>query len=396
MIFLSNKVTFISEGAENEKLLNYCADSGIEIVSPKNKNYILKAKVSAKDYKKLRKPAKKYGLKIKIFKKTGISFFLKKNYKKAGIIFGVITVIIAFLLLERFIWVIDISGNQKVSDENIIKLLNETGFKKGSLAKNHNIRDIEWFIMNENDDIALAEINITGSVAEILIRETSEKAEMKYDDDIPVNIVASRYGIIRKMDVFDGQKCVNIGDAVMKGDLLVSAVYEDRHNKLTLKHSRAKIMAETDYYITAEFPLEETVIKKDKLKKRVFDIDFLGFIITLGNHNNPNNLPTEKESRKLSFLWIELPIKLITTRYFNVKEYNITYNFNEGKDCAFKILDEKEKKLFGDGNIISRKVEEKVKDNKYILEAEYICLMDIAKEQPIESDEPWKNTDDMS
>ena len=46
--------------------------------------------------------------------------------------------------------------------------------------------------------------------------------------------------------------------------------------------------------------------------------------------------------------------------------------------------------------IISRTVEEKIKDNKYILKAEYICLMDIAEEQPIESDVPWENTDDMS
>ena len=46
--------------------------------------------------------------------------------------------------------------------------------------------------------------------------------------------------------------------------------------------------------------------------------------------------------------------------------------------------------------IISRKTEEFVKDEKYIINADYIVLMDIAKEQPIESDIPWENSDDMS
>ena len=38
----------------------------------------------------------------------------------------------------------------------------------------------------------------------------------------------------------------------------------------------------------------------------------------------------------------------------------------------------------------------KVKNNKYIITADYVVLMDIAKEQQIESDIPWENTDDMS
>ena len=46
--------------------------------------------------------------------------------------------------------------------------------------------------------------------------------------------------------------------------------------------------------------------------------------------------------------------------------------------------------------IISKKLDEKVKDGKYIITADYICLMDIAEEQDILSDVPWENTDDIS
>ena len=59
-------------------------------------------------------------------------------------------------------------------------------------------------------------------------------------------------------------------------------------------------------------------------------------------------------------------------------------------------MNEKENEELGKAKIISRKIEEKIKDGKYIIKADYIVLMNIAEEQPIASDIPWENTDDMS
>ena len=84
--------------------------------------------------------------------------------------------------------------------------------------------------------------------------------------------------------------------AVLKGDLLVSAVYEDRHKKLTLKHARADVIAETDYSIEIELPFEkktETIAGKNK---RLIEIYILGYKFLIGNNNKCDNLPfTEKE-----------------------------------------------------------------------------------------------------
>ena len=56
----------------------------------------------------------------------------------------------------------------------------------------------------------------------------------------------------------------------------------------------------------------------------------------------------------------------------------------------------KEQTEMKDMEILSRKTTEIIKNEKYIIEADYIVLMNIAKEQPIDSDVPWENTDDMS
>lgn len=396
MNLLKNKVDFVIEGAETEKILKYSSENGIEINNLKKDGYKLYGSIPAKDYKKLKNPKRKYGLKIKITKKRGYYFFIKKNKIKIGFVFGLIFVVLYSIFLNNYIWEINIYGNNDVDSEKILESAREMGLKKGTLAKKHDVQVIEWHIMNENKYIALAEVNIQGSCANIHVREASEPAKMKYDDDEPVNIVASRYGIIRKMDVFDGQDVVKVGDAVMKGDLLVSAVYEDRHNKLTLKHARANIIAETDYSIEVEFPLEQIIEKKGNIKKKTYEIDFMGLKFILGKVKNESDYYVEEEKSDLYFLWIKLPVNLIVKRYFDVKQNTITYNFEQGRAGAYLLLEQKESEIFKDADIISRKDTEKIKDNNYIIKADYICLMNISKEQPIESDIPWENTDDIS
>ena len=216
---------------------------------------------------------------------------------------------------------------------------------------------------------------------------------MVSDDDVPTNIIASKYGVVKKINVFDGKEKVKPGDAVMKGDLLVSAVYEDRHNKLTLKHARAEVLAKTDYFIEISFPLSQVFYEIDGVKSTSFEIIFLGKSIRIGKNEN---FPNETILKELRFFGIKLPIKMIITRYFNVKENNVTYGFEEGKAKAYEALLKKEREELEDTEIISRKTQEMIKGGKYIIFSEYVVIMDIAEEQPIESNIPWENTDDMS
>ena len=389
-------VDFVSEGAFCERLLTLAAGEGINIINPRKKGYQMTGTVFAGDYKKLRKPAKTAGLRLKIVKKHGISFFLKRNRKKIGFAAGTVGVMLIVLALNMCIWKVNVIGNEKVPTQDIIAAVEEKGLTPGSLRKKHVAREISWHILNQNDGLAWVTVNIQGCVANIVVTEVNEETEMKYDDDKPVNIVASKYGVIRSMDVFDGQDVVKVGDAVMKGDLLVSAVYEDRYNKLTLKHARAKIMAETDYSITVEFPMEQVISEKNGIKKEVGEIRVLGLKIKYGSDKNCEGLPFETDEKDLYFFWLKLPISVKNTRYFAVKEKTVTYNMEQSKSGAYGLLEEKEKIEMADMEIVSKKVEEKVKDGKYILKADYICLMDIAEEQDILSDVPWENTDDMS
>ncbi len=394
--YMRGILDFYIEGAEPERLLNYCIHNSVEIIDPYKKNYRIYGKIHIKEYKRLKAPAKKFGLKIRIIKKRGLYFFARKNKIKIGFIFGIFFIIIFNFFMNCFIWEINIKGSENLNKEEILNSVSEMGLFCGTLSKKHFVQDIEWYLLRENKDFSSVEINIQGSVANIFIKEINKESEMVSDDDVPINIVASKYGVIQEIDIFDGQGRVKPGDAVMKGDLLVSAVYEDRHNKLTLKHARAHITAKTDYNIIVEFPFIQTYKTVSDKSYNTYNLYFLGRNFSIRNHDRFKGYPNSSEEKDYYFFGIKLPIKLITTRYFDVKPNSITYDLEQAKKGAFNLLLLKEEKEMKNMEIISKKIEEKVSDEKYIIESKYIVLMDIAKEQPIESDVPWKNTDDIS
>lgn len=389
-------VDFRAEGVFCEKLLTEAMKNGLGISFPRKSGYTMRGTVQAAEYRSLCKIARRLGLKMRIEKKHGIYFTLKRHRDKIGFAAGAIFAAAVVLFLNLFVWEINISGNKAVSSEEIMATLANSGLKTGTLRTAHDARKIEWNIMNDNKEIAWATVNIQGCCVNVVVSETRREAEMKYDDDKPVNIIAAKYGVIRKMDVFDGQGVVKVGDAVMKGDLLVSATFEDRHGKLTLKHSRARVMAETDYEITVEFPLEQVIETTGGVKKSVKGIEIMGLSIPLGSNRGCEELPAEKEEKELYFLWIRLPVKEISAKYHAVKRNTITYTAEQAKGGAFQLLEQKEAEEMSNMEIISRKTEEKIANGKYIIRASYDCIMDIAEEQDIFSDVPWENTDDIS
>lgn len=389
-------VDFRAEGVFCEKLLTEAMKNGLDISFPRKSGYTMRGTVQAAEYRSLCKIARRLGLKMRIEKKHGIYFTLKRHRDKIGFAAGAIFAAAVVLFLNLFVWEINISGNKAVSSEEIMATLANSGLKTGTLRTAHDARKIEWNIMNDNKEIAWATVNIQGCCVNVVVSETRREAEMKYDDDKPVNIIAAKYGVIRKIDVFDGQGVVKVGDAVMKGDLLVSAAFEDRHGKLTLKHSRARVMAETDYEITVEFPLEQVIETTGGVKKSVKGIEIMGLSIPLGSSRGCEELPAEKEEKGLYFLWIRLPIKELCTKYFAVKQNTITYTAEQAKGGAFQLLEQRETEEMNEMEIISRTVQEKIADGKYIITATYDCIMNIAQEQDILSDVPWENTDDIS
>ena len=124
--YLSGFVDIVVEGYYIERFINICNNKKIFLWNLKrDKDTILYARVSIKDFKKLKNVCKKSQCKMKINRKKGVPFILNK-YKKRKIFVGLlIFIIVGIIALSNFIWNIEVTGNDKIERDEILKVVEE-------------------------------------------------------------------------------------------------------------------------------------------------------------------------------------------------------------------------------------------------------------------------------
>ena len=103
------------EGFYTERFLNICTKEKIRLWQVKRKNNIIvETNILTEDFKKLKKIAKKTRSRIRIESKNGVPFIVKKYKNRKVFIFLFFAVMISIFTLSRFIWNIEIFGNDKI------------------------------------------------------------------------------------------------------------------------------------------------------------------------------------------------------------------------------------------------------------------------------------------
>lgn len=283
-----NKVTgyvvVIVEGFFLEKFTNLCANNNIIFWNlSRVGNSKMRIETNIKDFKKMRKQAKKCGCRISLLEKRGLPFLLFRYRKRKWFAAGVAFFFIIVWVLSSIIWTIDIQGNKLIDASLIMLDLEEIGLKRGTFKKSIDKVGLAYKMMLKRDDISFIGIDIEGTKAKVKIVE-----KVKVPDAIPKNepcdIIANKTGMILRMEVLSGEKLVKIGDTISKGQLLVSGKVEMKNfpEKTEEVHAMAKIMARIWYEENERLTVLEEVgfdkcqlfayrIAYDKINRKVPD-----------------------------------------------------------------------------------------------------------------------------
>lgn len=190
--YFTGYVNIKVEGFFIERFINMCTSKKILLMDIKReKSSIMYANVSIKDYKRLRQVAKKTKSKIKIQNKKGLPFFAHKYRKRKIFAFLFGAVILAMIVLSNYIWNIEISGNINITKQEILKILEEKGFKIGSSKNDIDTNSVINKIRLERDDIAWMGITVKGTNAIVKIKE-ADKAPKVLDENAYCNIIADK------------------------------------------------------------------------------------------------------------------------------------------------------------------------------------------------------------
>lgn len=299
--FLRGYVDFTAKGMFPERFLNVTARNGINLWNNHPVDNGLYGSMTINDYRHIRKTARKAKVTLRIKQKHGLPFFINKYKPRIGIPIGAVIGFAVIMLLSNFVWSINITGTQTISDTYLLGELEKYGVSAGAYKNNINADEVKRAIQISNKKIGWMSVNITGNIVSVEIKENIEKPELETNKN-PCNLKARCDGVITKTNVKSGVTNVMIGSGVAKGDLLVSGVSESHTERLdTLTYLRA----------SGEIFADVNSQKELNLKKK---IEYYS--------------PTENiiERNQMSFLWFNLPYSLSFTQFpYYARSYNSQY-----------------------------------------------------------------------
>ncbi len=381
-------------GAFQERFFNVCIHRGIYLWNVRHINSEhTTACISLPAFRKLAPICRKTKCYPHIVERKGFPFYISKYRGRYALLAGLLLCVVTVYAMTTFLWSVEIKGNEHISADEIMQRLEQAGLRVGMPRSSISPYDIERRFMKNITDISWIAINLDGAVANVEIIE-SKPVPPLVPEDVPCDIVASRYGVIQNIDAKTGVQMVGENDIVTEGQLLVSGVENTQMNGLVRRHAQAKAMAYTWYEKSMPVKTAETVWRMTGEKLTRFKLKILGRDLNLffDKETPYENYAVVDNERKLS-LGAEyvLPISLIKSEYLEAESAERALTQDEALRKALLSLYSEMDKETEHTMVLKRSHSlDKRQNGELVLSGLYECIEDIAKE--VESEQQDTNT----
>ncbi len=296
-------IRFRAYGGYFERFLNEAQSEGFQLWNIQKRNGIYYGRTRIKNYLKLARLARKCGVRLRTEQRNGLPFLLHRYRKRIGLVIGVFFFLTFLLMMQNFIWEIEVTGNNTLTTEQILSVARESGLQRGTSLIGLNLRVIQKDMEYHLPGVAWLTLNRKGSKVVIELHETEKKPDIA-DDQTPCNLIAKKDGVIKYMEIYEGEKMVKVKDSVCKGDLLVSGVTEDKFQQTRLLHSEGKVIAETYTEKTFSLPLETEEKKYTGMVKTRKHLNLFGFKLpSVYCCPNRRHIRKRTNARTAHFIW---------------------------------------------------------------------------------------------
>ncbi len=247
-------------GYSPERFLNLCNARNIPIwdLLYQDDGYVFW--MSLGGFRRVRPLVRKSQVKLRILKKEGIPFFLRRNRRRVGFGMGVLVCGLSLYVLSLFIWDIQIEGNRRYTDEMIVNYLQSAEISWGMLKSQVDCEALEASLRNDFPEVTWAAARVSGTRLLIAVKENEALSSIPQKDETPCHLVASRPGVIAELVVRQGKAQVKAGDQVEEGQVLVSGIIPILDDSETVKNVRY-VHADADVTAFTQYPFSETFSK---------------------------------------------------------------------------------------------------------------------------------------
>jgi similar to stage IV sporulation protein len=211
--------------------------------------------MSRQDFDRLERLTEKLDCTLTVKRRQGAPFFMNRLRRRQALLCGLLFCAVLLMTGSFFIWDFRIEGNERVTDEEILRALEKNGVTMGTFGFSIDGENLRNHVLLEIPELSWIAVNVSGCQAQVQVRERVPAPELA-DKRTPTNIVARRDGLILRMEALGGQKLALPGMTVTAGQLLISGIRDTDTFGARLMAGMGTVTARTWYTLTTVMPLE--------------------------------------------------------------------------------------------------------------------------------------------
>ncbi len=381
-------VEISAQGFFLERFLNLCARSGINVWNIRKQGAgRLFLCLSVRSFRKLRPAAVRSKTRVHILSRHGVPFFLHRYRRRYALFIGGVLFLALLWVMSAFIWSVEIVGTEALPPETVVESLSELGFGVGSRTAKFDVRMLRQELLLKRPELSWASINIRGSKAVVEVRERVEAPEI-LDEGEPCNLIASVDGQIEQILALSGEAKVGVGEAVRKGDLLISGVLDSETAGTRLVTARGQVIARTWRKLTAVCPLQREERAPTGRSYARYSLIFLNFRINLywGSSIPYEYYDKMSNTQEVSIGGNYLPLALVTERFDELTVFIHSRSAEQAEAECRSLIEEKKNAEFSHVSVESEVWDVSVEESQVRVVYELTGTEDIAVVEKISSD----------
>ncbi len=327
--------------------------------------------------------SKEFGIELTLKEEPSLTGWILKYKNRLGIPIGIILGVGLLIYCSNIVMIIDIEGNEILSDREILTVLEECSVKRGKFIGDIDFYKSEIYVKSCFDEIAWIGMRHTGNRLVVEIMETAERPEMMHNR-IPCHIVADKTAQITKTSVTSGQLIKKEGETVKEGDVIVNGIRADEYGKVTFYHSMASITGVYEEEATFFCPSVQTErnFSGNVTEEKVLDI--FSFKIPLTFDKNPyEDYNVKIQESPMTLFGKKLPISIDKKLFMEYKSREVLLDDDQMKENLQEQVKLYEENFLSECKIIKRKCKITKKETATVMTVSYIIEGEIGKEKEL-------------
>ena len=380
---LTGTVRFVASGGFTDLFMETCAARGAMLKDVRQQDGALYAQIHEADYPRVCAAATDAGMTLAVTRRSGLPHLLRRYRDRFGIPVGLMAAAIVLTVLSGRVWEVTVAGCEEVGEEEILDVMESLGVAPGAAISRMDTAAVERKAQERLPQLSWIAVNLTGCRVVVEVREITKTPDMTDEREFS-NIVAALDGVIVSADVLEGSGRLQTGEAVVKGDLLVSGIIEMNNGFQRFVNAKALIKARTRTELSETIPLrwkaERVVRRRDVIKIRFFGVDLpLGIAIKDGE--------TESAGCYLQSKSTVFPIGLLMKRCVIYELQTFLLPEKEASLLCFAGFCEQAYERYRDAQLLRREITTTVRNGTVCVSAKCECVEEISQRQPFSVEE---------